>query len=94
MVVVVCVCVSVCVCYRASGYIPGLCVQSEVAYSFLWLLKVCIVWTLLETFHLGDTVSFACHDDWRLSSFSIKKSHQWLLMRLEIAQYILARSDD
>ena len=36
-VVILCVCVSVClsVCYRAGGYIPGLYVQSEVAYGFL-----------------------------------------------------------
>ena len=33
VMVVVCVCV----CYRASGYIPGLYVQSEVAYSFSFL---------------------------------------------------------
>ena len=26
---------SVCVCYRASSYIPGLYVQSDVIYSFL-----------------------------------------------------------
>ena len=26
----------VCVCYRTSSYIPGLCVQSEAIYSFLY----------------------------------------------------------
>ena len=32
-------------------------------------LKICIVWTLLKSFRLGDTcmVSFACHDDSVLS---------------------------
>ena len=27
------------------------------------LLKVCIVWTSLKMFHLGDMASFACHND-------------------------------
>ena len=39
------------------------------------LLKICIVWTLLKTFHSGDTVLFAYHDDWQFSSFSTKKKH-------------------
>ena len=33
------VCVCLCVCYHASGYIPGLYVQSEAAYSFLLAFK-------------------------------------------------------
>ena len=33
------VCVCVCVCYLASGYIPGLYIESEAAYSFLWTFK-------------------------------------------------------
>ena len=56
----VCVCLSV--CYRASGYIPGLFIQSEVAYSFFCrLLKIHIVWISLKTFHSGDMALFACH---------------------------------
>ena len=38
------------------------------------LLKICIVWTSLKTFHLGDMASFACHDDRQLSSFSTKST--------------------
>ena len=34
--VCVCVCLSVCLFYHASSYIPGLYVQSEAIYSFLW----------------------------------------------------------
>ena len=29
------VCLYLCVCYHANSYMLGLCVQSEVAYSFL-----------------------------------------------------------
>ena len=60
-VVILCVylCVCMCVCYSAGSYIPGLYVQSEVVSCRS--LKICIVWTLLKTFRLGDV--FACHDD-------------------------------
>ena len=67
------VCVCVCMCYRTSGYIPGLYVQSEAAYSCR-LLKICIVWTSLKTFHSGDMALFACHNDQRLRSFSTKNT--------------------
>ena len=45
------------------------------------LLNICIVWTSLKTFCSGDMASFACHDDRRLSSFSIK-THQCFLTQL------------
>ena len=71
-----CACLSVCLCvwYRASGYIPGLCVLNEVAAVSRRILKICIVWTSLKTFHSGDMVLFACHYDRRLCSFSTKKT--------------------
>ena len=37
-------------------------------------LKICIVWTLLKTFHSGDMVTFACNDDQGLGSFSTKNT--------------------
>ena len=81
------ICLCVCVCYCASGYIPGLCVQSEAAYSFLSAFKDCIGWTSLKTFRLGDMALFACHDDQRLGSFTIK-THQWFLTQLQMTQYM------
>ena len=38
------------------------------------LLKICIVWTSLKMFCLGDMASFACHHDWQLGSFLIKST--------------------
>ena len=38
------------------------------------LLKICIVWTSLETFRLGDMASFVCYDDRRLGSFLTKST--------------------
>ena len=32
------------------------------------------MWTLLKTFDSGDMALFACHDDRRLDSFSIKNT--------------------
>ena len=48
----VCLCVCMCVCYLASGYIPGLYVQSEAAYTFLFSLFSCGIyhrWTTLDS---------------------------------------------
>ena len=62
-----CVCVYVCVClliYHASGYIPGLHVQSQRQHTVSCRhLKICIVWILLKTFRSGDVALFTCHDD-------------------------------
>ena len=38
------------------------------------LLKIYITYTSLKMFHSGDMASVACHDDWRLCSFSIKNT--------------------
>ena len=58
-------------------------------------LNICIVWTLLKTFHSGDMPLFACHNDQQLGSFSTKNT----LMVLDtitkgIVCELLARSVD
>ena len=59
------------------------------------LLKICIVWTSLKTFHLGDMVSFACHNDRRLGFFSTKNTPMVLdTIRSGIVYEPLSRSDD
>ena len=59
------------------------------------LLKICIMWTLLKTFHSGDMAIFSCHDDWRLGSFSTKNTPMVLnTIRNGIVYGPLARSDD
>ena len=67
-------CVCVCVCYRDSSYIPVY--MSKVRWYTVSsrLLKICIVWTPLKTFRLGDMTLFACHDDRHLGSFSTKNT--------------------
>ena len=59
------------------------------------LLKVCIVWTSLKSFCLGDMASFACHDDQRLRSFSTKNTPMVLDTIINGTVYEpLARIDD
>ena len=69
-----CVCVCVCVCVSVCLSITTLAAVYLVYMSkvrqhtvFCRPLKICIAWTSLKTFHSGDMVSFACHNDWRLS---------------------------
>lgn len=45
----------------------------NIAACRLLLILICIVWNSLRAFHLGDMALFACHNDWRLGSFSIKR---------------------
>ena len=90
-----CVCVCVCVCYHASGYILGLYVQSEAAYSFLQAFKDMYCVDLLKIFHSGDMALCACHDDRRLGSFSTKNTPMVLdMIKNGIVYESLARSDD
>ena len=59
------------------------------------LLEICIVWTLLKMFHLGDMVLFTCHDDQRLGSFSTKNTPIVLdMITNDIVYEPLASSDD
>ena len=59
------------------------------------LLKIHIVWTSLKTFPSGDMALFACHDDQRLGSFSIKSTTMVFdTIRDGILYEQLARSDD
>ena len=59
------------------------------------LLNICIVCTLLKMFHSGDMALSACHNDWRLGSFSTKNTPMVLDMITNgIAYEPLARSDD
>ena len=54
-----------------------------------------IVWTSLKTFHSEDMVSFACHDDQRLGSFSTKSTPIVLdTITNGTVHELLARSDD
>ena len=88
--------VSTCVCYCASGYIPGLCISKVRQHTVSCkLLKICIVWTSLKTFRLGDMASFAHHNDRRLDSFSIKNKPILLGMITNGMVYeLLAKNDN
>ena len=60
-----------------------------------WLLKICIVWTLLKTFRLGDMALFASYDYQRLGSFLTKNMPMVLdMIRNSIVYKALTRSDD
>ena len=50
------------------------------------LLKICIVWTLLETFCSGDMVEFVCNND--RVFLNRRKTCQWFFARLQMAQYM------
>ena len=87
----VCVCLCICVCvttlaatYLVLNYMSELRLHT-VSCRFL---KICIVWTLLKMFCLGDVASFTCHDDRQLSAFSTKNTPKVLDMIIEMAQYI------
>ena len=56
---------------------------------------MCIVWTSLKSFCLGDMLSFACHDYQRLSSFLTKNTPMLLEVIINGLVYeSLARSDN
>ena len=59
------------------------------------LLRICIVWTLLKTFRLGD-MTFACRDDRQLWLFLDKKHATPVVLDIRngIVHKPLARSDD
>ena len=67
----VCVCVCVSVTVLAATYLVYMSKMRRYTVSCRFL-KICIVWSSLKTFHLGDTCMalFVCHDDRQLSSFS------------------------
>ena len=58
----VCVCVCVCIILLAVTYLDYISKVRRHTVS-CGLLKICIVWTLLKTFHSGDMALFACHND-------------------------------
>ena len=80
--------VCLCVCYRASGYIPGLYVQSEAAYSFLQAFKDIYCVDFAENVSFGR-YGVICLPWWSATRlFLDKKTHQWFLTRLEMEQYM------
>ena len=90
-VVVLCVCVSVTA--LAATYLVYMSKVRQYTVSCR-LLKTYIVWTPLKMFGSGYMALFACHDDWRLSSFSTK-THQWFLTITQgIVYEPLGRNDD
>ena len=92
MVVVLCVCVSV-----TTLVATYLVYMSKVRWYTVScrVLRICIVWTSLKTFCLGDMALIACHDDRRLSSFSTKNTPMVLdTITNGIVYELLARSDD